>query len=420
MPNYTALDHDGTAGVTTLTAQLASGTTTNFTVTDATGFPLGGGAGNFYIAISPTEDLDNPSAITERILCSSRSGNVITIASSGRGADGTTAATHPAGSKVLHVFSADEAAEANDAVVQTIGKVTTAGDMLVASGTGTFSRLAKGTDGHVLRMASGSVGWGTLPADSVGSSQIAADAVGASEIATGAVGNAELADDAVTAAKIAANAVDSSEIAADAVGSSEIAAGAVGTTELADSAVTDAKILDGTITNAKLATPPSGGVDLNALTTDSTIAVSDYIPFVDVSGSNSSDKALITSLLGLIMPVGHVYLGYTSTSPTLLFGFGTWTAIAEGEAIVGKASSGTFGSVGSIGAAGAETVTLTEAQMPAHTHVGEGTGANFAAAAGGFNVRQNQTTPNTSSKGSSQAHNNIQPSFVVYAWRRTA
>lgn len=198
MPNYEALDHGGGAGITTLSAQLLAATTTTFAVVDGTGFPTG----KHYIAISPTEDLDAASAIAEKLLVT-RSGNTFTIASSGRGADGTTAATHPAGAKVIHVFSALEASEANDAVVQTIGKVTTAGDMLIASGAGAFSRLAKGSDDQVLRVASGSVGWGALPANSVGQTQMADNAVGRAELRDDAVGADEIEDGTITEDKLA-------------------------------------------------------------------------------------------------------------------------------------------------------------------------------------------------------------------------
>lgn len=186
-------------------------------------------------------------------------------------------------------------------------------------------------------------------------------------------------------------------------------------------------------------------LDLNGLTTEASPALTDYIPIVDVDDSNASNKTLVTNLLKLIYPVDSIYLSYTSTNPATTFGFGTWTAIAEGEALVGKKSSGTFATVGSIGAAGAETVALTVLEMPAHTHtgpshahtgptgswlhhVGAGSGTRADAGTAGDDAYDRDTlgstgsagTGDTGSAGSNTAHNNIQPSYVVYVWRRTA
>ena len=59
-----------------------------------------------------------------------------------RGFDGTTAVAHTSPATVMLCDSAIDVDEANQAVVQTIGKVTTAGDMIVASGPNAFSRVA--------------------------------------------------------------------------------------------------------------------------------------------------------------------------------------------------------------------------------------------------------------------------------------
>lgn len=116
-------------------------------------------------------------------------------------------------------------------------KMTTRGDMLVATAAHTAGRLAVGTAGQAVVSDGTDVAWGT-----VGTAGLAAGAVTTAKIAAGAVTATELADNSVTAAKIAAGAVGSDEIATDAVGSDEIATGAVGTTELADAGVTAAKL----------------------------------------------------------------------------------------------------------------------------------------------------------------------------------
>lgn len=192
----------------------------------------------------------------------------------------------------------------------------------------------------------------------------------------------------------------------------------------------------------------------------------DYLAMVDAD-DDSSVKALVsdvlalidpTDILELVYPVGHVYLSYVSINPATIFGFGTWTQIAEGEAIVGfKTSDTPFGTLGSIGAAGAKTIALSTAELAAHTHTGPShthTGPSHAhtgptgswlhyvtsggsRADGGSGTGYDRDTLGstgsagtgdtgasgtgaTGSTGSGTAHNNIQPSFVVYVWRRTA
>ena len=134
----------------------------------------------------------------------------------------------------------------------------------------------------------------------------------------------------------------------------------------------------------------------------------------------------ITAIMAVIYPVGSVYINATdSTNPNTLFGFGTWVAFGAGRVPVGKASSGTFGTAGAT--LGAETRTLTTAEMPAHNHgsyhysndpyrtPSPGSGANTALDGGSYGFNRNGTTT-----GGGGAHNNIQPSIVVYMWRRTA
>jgi len=80
----------------------------------------------------------------EKVLCSGISGTQVNIAS--RGYDGTTASSHVAGEVVMPVFSSVEAYEANKVANQTLGQVTTAGDMLYASGLNALARLAVGSN----------------------------------------------------------------------------------------------------------------------------------------------------------------------------------------------------------------------------------------------------------------------------------
>jgi hypothetical protein len=76
-----------------------------------TGWPTGVGSTPFYIVI------DRDLASEEKILCSSRSGNVLTVLNSGltngRGQDDTNITSHTANAYVEHIFTATDADEAN-------------------------------------------------------------------------------------------------------------------------------------------------------------------------------------------------------------------------------------------------------------------------------------------------------------------
>jgi hypothetical protein len=69
--------------------------------------------------------VDRNQPTEEKILCSSRSGNVITVyndgLTTGRGADGTTISSHNIGAEVEHIFTATDADEANLHVNSTTG-----------------------------------------------------------------------------------------------------------------------------------------------------------------------------------------------------------------------------------------------------------------------------------------------------------
>lgn len=133
-----------------------------------------------------------------------------------------------------------------------------------------------------------------------------------------------------------------------------------------------------------------------------------------------------------MMPVGFVVTLGVSTNPADLYGFGTWTAIT-GRVIVGKASSGTFGTLNATG--GTETHTLSAAEMPSHTHtldsrimIGSmsysGYNAGLGTGGGGYSkvgqLNDTGASTSTGSNGSGSAHNNLQPYIVKYVWERTA
>lgn len=105
-------EYVGGAQSARLTAALG-GTTGDLTITctDLTNWPTGTGGTPFYVVI------DRGAASEEKILCASRSGNTLTVytsgGSTGRGADDTSITSHANNAVIEHVFTATDADEAN-------------------------------------------------------------------------------------------------------------------------------------------------------------------------------------------------------------------------------------------------------------------------------------------------------------------
>lgn len=245
--SFARRDIVGGAPRATLSGNLNSGDTT-ISISSGTGWPTGAN-GNFYISI------DRGNAAEEKILCSTRVGTSLSVAggAAGRGADGTAAAAHTSGVYVEHVITAVDADEANYTATKTVGKVTTAGDLLVADGANSLVRLGNGTTGFPLVAGASSPAYAQLGSsgiadDAITGAKIVADAVGPSEIATSAVGTTELADAGVTEAKLAAS-VAGSGLAGGA--GTALSVGVDGSTiEINADAI---RVKDGGITNAKAA-----------------------------------------------------------------------------------------------------------------------------------------------------------------------
>ena len=114
-------EYQGAAQAAVLTVALG-GSSADLTITcdDLTGWPTGVSY-PFYIVI------DRGTSSEEKILCSSRTGNIISVynvgGTSGRGADGTSVTAHNANAVVEHVFTATDADEANAHVNATTGTV---------------------------------------------------------------------------------------------------------------------------------------------------------------------------------------------------------------------------------------------------------------------------------------------------------
>jgi len=101
----------GNAKLAVLTAVL-NGSTAALTIVcgDLSNYPTGS-SGPFYVVV------DRGKVVEEKILCSSRAGNVLTVFDNGlvngRGADQTTVTPHQIGAELEHIFTATDADEAN-------------------------------------------------------------------------------------------------------------------------------------------------------------------------------------------------------------------------------------------------------------------------------------------------------------------
>lgn len=122
-------------------------------------------------------------------------------------------------------------------------------------------------------------------------------------------------------------------------------------------------------------------------------------------------------------PIGSLYMSSSSTSPASLFG-GTWTPI-QNRFLIGAGANYQTMKTG-----GESTHTLTESEMPRHTHAqrltwgsgGGKTGVQFknTDSGGGSSESWDSAGNYIGYSGSGSAHNNMPPYYGVYMWRRTA
>lgn len=108
-------EHTGAAPAETLTSGIDGDDMVFALAGGGSGYPTGT-IGAFWLVLDPG------TASEEHVLAVSRAGAAVTVATSGRGADGTLAVSHAAGAVVLHGFSAVEADQAN-AHVEATGNV---------------------------------------------------------------------------------------------------------------------------------------------------------------------------------------------------------------------------------------------------------------------------------------------------------
>ena len=134
-------------------------------------------------------------------------------------------------------------------------------------------------------------------------------------------------------------------------------------------------------------------------------------------------------IVDLLYPVGSIYLSMAATNPGILFKKGNWSLIAPGRVLVGiDIDDVDFDETRKVG--GAKTHTLTESQMPSHTHIQNPHNhtVTYGTVSGGEGTRypsySGQQLPTTSvtavnqNTGGGNAHNNLQPYLTCYMWER--
>ena len=125
---------------------------------------------------------------------------------------------------------------------------------------------------------------------------------------------------------------------------------------------------------------------------------------------------IAASILGVIYPIGGLYISTLSTNPNTLLGFGTWVAFGAGKVLVGIDVGGDpdFDTVEETG--GAKTSTPDShvgTAIDDHTKVNGIQGA----LAGDVVTTETHTVTQPSDHA---ALNVVQPYIVVYIWKRTA
>lgn len=163
--------------------------------------------------------------------------------------------------------------------------------------------------------------------------------------------------------------------------------------------------------------------------------------FESVSNVNESNKKVVTmDVLQQYLQqykVGDLYLTTSSDNPTTRLGYGTWVRYAQGSAIVGFSeipSSPEWTRI-PLNQYGQQNVTLTTNNLPKHTHdfpaddqlilafdLTRSTGFQRSAydAVSTLSTGYSSGWAETSGVGESLPFSVIQPSIVVFIWRRTA
>jgi len=170
--------------------------------------------------------------------------------------------------------------------------------------------------------------------------------------------------------------------------------------------------------------PP--GTTLHSELTDT---ATDGHPASVITGLDAAIDARIAAADNFKWPVGSVYFSYTGANPNVFLP-GTWAQTSEGRFIVGAGSLD--GETYTTGVTGGDTnkeITLTEIQMPSHTHGPgsaselvnfDGNGGSVTGADPNATVKNLFISAETAETGGSQAHENRPPWLILTVWRRSS
>ena len=138
---------------------------------------------------------------------------------------------------------------------------------------------------------------------------------------------------------------------------------------------------------------------------------------LDVSGDVNFTGSLKRNGVDFLYPVGSIYLSVKDTDPGTVFG-GTWERLQD-RFLLGASNTYKAGSTG-----GEAAHTLTEAEMPSHTHsltlkdTDRSSGNPYTQVNWAYSNDTTSGSAITDSSGSGQAHNNMPPYLAVYMWVR--
>ena len=315
----------------------------SFSITSSSNWPDGAEGYNFWVTI------DAGTAQEERVLCSSRTSGVVTVASGGRGADGTTESNHTQGATIWPSWSATDADEANAHV-----NATTA----------------------VHGLGSGVAVVGTTATQTLTNKTLTSPKINENVAVTATATEINILD-GLTASTVELNILD----------------GVTATTA-------ELNYVDGVTSSIQsqfdnLVTVPSGVI--NAFAGAAANVPTGWL-LCDGAAFSSSTYPTLATIVG---DKYGTHSGSTYYLPNL-----------TGKIPVGLDSAQTeFNDLGETG--GAKTHTLTTAQLPTFSHeiqvsAGGGDGTTYVrGSSGGY------STSLTYNHGSGEAHNNLQPYVVV-------
>ena len=145
------------------------------------------------------------------------------------------------------------------------------------------------------------------------------------------------------------------------------------------------------------------------------------------SGGSLPNDVVTHQQIGLMLQgykVGDIYITTANGSPSERLGYGTWERFAQGEVLVGFSTSVSNTTPQWVKTAGSRfgeyEHKLTVEEIPSHTHNAASRRGDIDLDNGGRDSGANNSNTPTSATGGDQPHNNVQPSIVVYMWKRTA